>query len=143
MKINVKLDTGAYCPQKAHKHDAGYDLFVPLGQNLVLRPHDSVTIPTGVHVAIPHGYYMSVENRSGLNFKEYVTLHGCGIIDSGYTGSIGVKLYNDSGEIKTFKGGDRIAQLIIHPYTEDVEFVLVDELDDTDRGEKGFGSTGR
>ena len=140
LKINVVLDPGAFMPEKAHKTDAGFDLRVPEGKRF--RFQKSCQIFTGVHVEIPEGHYMSVENRSGLNFKHGITLHGTGTIDSGYTGQIGVKLYNDGDETYILEPGDKIAQLIIHPF-QDVELVQVDTLQETQRGSNGFGSTGK
>lgn len=141
MKIKIKLDEGAYMPHKAHEADAGFDLYIPRGdKQYFLRDH--LEIDTGVHISIPKGYYGTVVNRSGLNFKYHVTLHGCGTIDSGYTGPIKVMLYNDSGMPERFLPGNRVAQLIILPVPE-IELELVDELENTERGANGFGSTGR
>lgn len=141
LQIKIKLDKGAYMPEKAHAADAGFDIRVPKGKQF--RLGNKCKIFTGVHVEIPAGYYMSVENRSGLNFNDDITLHGTGTIDSGYTGEIGVKLYNDGSEEHIFKPGDKIAQLILHPFRSDVELIQVDNLDDTERGAGGFGSTGQ
>lgn len=145
--FDVVLDEGAYMPAKAHEADAGWDLRTPVryaGRNLnTIDKGESMAVYTGLHVQIPEGYYMSVENRSGLNVKHGITLHGSGIIDSGYTGSICVKLYNDGPDSYTVKPGDKIAQLIIHPFTNDIEWLEVDSLEETARGNNGFGSSGR
>lgn len=137
--MKVKLDEGAYMPERAHPTDAGLDLRTR--EAFVLWPGHHHTFDTGVHMEIPHGFFGHVESKSGLNVKSSVVSCG-GIIDEGYTGSIAVKLYNFGKEDKVFDVGDKIAQLIIQPYfTPKME--LVDELPETDRGDNGFGSTGR
>jgi dUTP pyrophosphatase len=91
-------------------------------------------------MAIPEGYCGLLVSKSGLNVKNGIT--GTGLIDAGYTGSIIVKLYNDSYDDKVFDSGDKIIQIIILP-VPDVKLVMVDSLEDTERGDNGFGSTGR
>ena len=142
MILKVKLDEGAFAPESAHKADAGYDLRTPI--DFVVRAGDSAIVDTGVHVAIPEGYVGFLKSKSGLNVKHNLT--GEGVIDSGYTGSIVVKLYNSSpweciGD-RYFKKGDKIIQLVLLPIIKpDIE--IVDSLEDTERGDNGFGSTGR
>ena len=138
MKMNVKLDDGAYLPERAHETDAGYDLRTP--HRVVLHQHSSVTIDTGVHVQIPEGCVGFLKAKSGLNVKHGIT--GTGVIDSGYTGSIRVKLYNNGDMPHVFEVGDKLIQLVILPILTP-ELELVDELEDTERGSDGFGSTGR
>lgn len=142
MILKVKLDEGAFAPESAHKADAGYDLRTPV--DFVVRAGNSAIIDTGVHVAIPEGYVGFLKSKSGLNVKHNLT--GEGVIDAGYTGSIVVKLYNSSPwEIigdRYFKKGDKIIQLVLLPIIKpDIE--IVDSLEDTERGDNGFGSTGR
>ena len=139
MIVKVKLDSGAYMPIRAHDDDAGWDICakspftVPAGGSGV---HD-----TGVHMAIPTGYCGLLVSKSGLNVKNSLT--GTGLIDAGYTGSIVVKLYNgDKGRDHEFRAGEKIIQIIILPVPK-VELELVSELDDTERGDKGFGSSGK
>jgi dUTP pyrophosphatase len=136
--MKIKLDDGAYLPERAHSTDAGYDLRTP--RRVVLHPHSSVTIDTGVHVQIPEGYVGFLKAKSGLNVKHNIT--GTGVIDSGYTGSIRVKLYNNGDIPHVFEVGDKLIQLVILPILTP-ELELVDELEDTERGSDGFGSTGR
>jgi dUTP pyrophosphatase len=137
MKMKVKLDEGAFMPIRAHEDDAGYDLRTP--HRCVLHPHDDVIIDTGVHVQIPTGYVGFLKAKSGLNVKNNIT--GTGVIDSGYTGSIRVKLYNHGYTAHTFNKGDKLIQLVILPIiTPELEQVL--ELEKTDRGDNGFGSSG-
>lgn len=136
--INVKLDEGAYMPERAHELDAGYDLKTP--KKVIIYPSNSAFIDTGVHVQIPAGYVGFLKSKSGLNVIHGIT--GEGVIDAGYTGSIKVKLFNNGYALQTFEAGDKIIQLVILPiYTP--ELVQVDELEQTDRGDQGFGSTGK
>lgn len=153
MKIKIMLDEGAKMPTRAHKTDAGLDLYTPFDCNVLPSEGNglfggffnsgeigSVTIDTGVHVEIPKGYVGFVKSKSGLNVKHGLTAEG--VIDSGYTGSIVVKLYNHTNKDYFFEAGDKIAQLVLLPIiTPDLE--LVDSLDETERGDNGFGSTGR
>lgn len=136
--MKVKLDPGAYMPERAHDLDAGYDLRTPY--NYGIQPRSFGTIDTGVHVQIPEGYVGFLKSKSGLNVKHSIT--GEGVIDAGYTGSIKVKLYNRSINKYRFNKGDKIIQLVLLPiFTPDLE--QVDTLEETDRGDAGFGSTGR
>lgn len=139
MKMKIKLDDGAYIPVRAFEQDAGMDLRTR--EAFVLWPGHHHTFDTGVHMAIPHGYFGHIESKSGLNVKASVVSCG-GIIDENYTGSIAVKLYNFGKEDYVFEVGDKIAQLIIQPYIAP-ELELVLELPETDRGDNGFGSTGK
>lgn len=139
--MKIKLDPGAYMPLRAHPTDAGLDLRTPV---LVKIPAGgSAAIDTGVHVELPHGYYGKIESKSGLNVKSGVVSLG-GTIDEPYRGSIVVKLYNYNfgSAYYTFLPGDKIAQLVIQPYLAP-ELEVVDELSESDRGENGFGSSGR
>lgn len=138
MEIKVVLDEGAYMPVHGHGKDAGYDLKTP--QRIVIRKGESVTIDTGVHMEIPEGYYGKLESKSGLNVKHNIVSCG-GVIDSGYTGSIAVKLYNMGGSHYIFNAGDKIIQIIVQKH-ETLDFIEVDTLDETERGNNGFGSTG-
>lgn len=138
-KIKVMLDAGAYMPEKAHEADAGYDLRTP--KTVTLKPGRSVLIDTGVHMAIPEGWYGKLESKSGLNVKHDIVSLG-GVIDSGFVGSIRVKLYNMGDYEYFFCAGDKVAQLILQP-CGNAEMVQVDALEETERGDRGFGSTGR
>ena len=136
--INVMLDNGAIAPERAHLADAGLDIKIPYCAHI--SPHDSLTIDTGVHVEIPRGYVGFLKSKSGLNVKCGLT--GEGVIDSGYTGSIVAKLYNHTDSGFNFKRGDKIIQLVILPVELPI-VKIVDKFSDTERGDKGFGSTGR
>lgn len=134
--MKVKLDEGAFMPERAHDLDAGYDIRTPDAFTL----EKSATIDTGVHVEIPKGYVGLLKSKSGLNVRDDIV--GEGVIDAGYTGSIRVKLYNLGEKTKEFKRRDKIIQLVIVPIITP-ELEVVEELEDTDRGDNGFGSTGR
>lgn len=136
--MKVLLDPGAYMPERAHSADAGYDLRSPIKCRLYAG--EAVVIDTGVHVEIPVGYAGMLKSKSGLNVKHDIV--GEGVIDSGYTGSICVKLYNHGSESYMIEVGDKISQLVILPIIMP-ELELVEELEETDRGNNGFGSTGR
>lgn len=135
--MKVVIDDGAYMPERAHEADAGYDLRTPIDFDVYGRMNR--TIDTGVHVEIPTGYVGFLKSKSGLNVKDNIT--GEGVIDAGYTGSIKVKLYNEGTHVKSFNRGDKIIQLVILPiFTPELE--QVDSLEETERGDAGFGSTG-
>ena len=138
MKIKIKLDEGAFAPESAHTADAGYDLRTPIDFSII--GEDSVTVDTGVHIQIPEGYVGFLKSKSGLNVKYNIT--GEGVIDSGYTGSIVVKLYNNGAGCRFFTRGDKIIQLVLLPILKP-ELEIVDSLEETERGDGGFGSTGK
>lgn len=135
--MKIKLDKGAFAPERAHTTDAGYDLRTP--HAFYLPKGQSVVIDTGVHIQLPHGTVGMIKSKSGLNVKYGITSEG--VVDEGYTGSIRAKLYNHGVEGKRFDAGDKITQLCILPYlAPDIE--IADELDPSDRSDNGFGSTG-
>lgn len=138
MIMKVMLDAGAYMPVRAHKDDAGLDLRSP--DTFIVKAGKSLKIDSGVHVEIPAGYVGFLKAKSGLNVKYGITCTG--VIDAGYTGSIVVKLYNNGSDDVLFERGDKITQLVILPIVCP-DLVQVDSLEDTERGDAGFGSTGR
>ena len=122
---------------------AGADLRAYLDEPVTLMPGERKLIPTGLAVAVPTGYGGFVFARSGLSSKYGVSLANCvGVIDSDYRGEVKISVINHSDEPYTVKNGERIAQLVIMP-VDLCEYGLCDELDDTERGTGGFGSTGR
>jgi dUTP pyrophosphatase len=136
-----KLSADAKMPQAAKTGDAAYDLYSLVDYEL--KPMEHYAIPTGISLEIPEGYEGQVRPRSGLALKEGITvLNTPGTIDSGYRGEVKTIIIN-LGE-KPFKitRGMRISQLAIRP-VPDVKFIEVDQLSDTERGEGGFGSTGK
>ena len=136
--MKIKLDPGAYMPERAHDTDAGLDLRSPVEATIL--PGHSVTIDTGVHVALPESTVGMVKSKSGLN--RFCGIQTEGVVDEGFTGSICVTLYNHSQTRYQVHAGDKITQLVIHHVLKpDLE--LVDHLDETERGSGGFGSTGR
>ena len=137
--IKFTLDNGAFSPERAHDEDAGLDLRTPT--RVVLRRNDCVAINTGVHVQIPKGWFGKIESKSGLNVKHNIVSLG-GVIDSGYTGSIVVKLYNFGAQDYVFETGDKIVQMVIQPCFTGA-LTCVDDLEKTSRGDSGFGSTGK
>ena len=136
--MNIILDNGAFKPEFAHKTDAGADLRSPV--EAVVPAHGSVVIDTGVHVEIPEGYTIFLKSKSGLNVKH--NLIGEGVVDSGFSGSIRVKLYNLGDADYQILRGDKIIQMVILPCAY-CEFTQVDKFSETERGDGGFGSTGR
>ena len=138
--MRIQLDEGAIMPSRAHKADAGLDLIARECQ--AVPAHGSAIFRTGVHVEIPEGCAGLLVSKSGLNVRHDIT--STGLIDSGYTGEIVVKLDN-SGETDYFvKRGDKISQLVIFPLWYDPIIEVVDKLPETgERGNKGFGSSGR
>lgn len=137
-KMRVKLDEKAIMPTRAHETDAGLDLYSP--DSVTIEPRGSACIDTGVHIELPINTVGMVKSKSGLNVKHGIQSEG--VIDVGYTGSIRVKLYNHSDKPYTVNAGDKISQLVILPILTP-ELELADELDETERGDGGFGSTGR
>jgi len=139
--IKVKLlSKDAKVPTKAHSSDAGWDIYASdLAQPIF--PHKRRLISTDISIAIPDGYCGLIWPRSGLSVKSGIDVLA-GVIDSGYRGEIKVCLLNTSDQMVHVQPGDRIAQLIIQK-VEDVSFTEVKNLDDTSRGDGGFGSTGR
>lgn len=136
--MNIILDNGAFMPGFAHKTDAGADLRSPV--EAVVPAHGSVVIDTGVHVEIPEGYTIFLKSKSGLNVNH--NLIGEGVVDSGFSGSIRVKLYNLGDTDYQILRGDKIIQMVILPCGY-CEFTQVDKFAETERGNGGFGSTGR
>lgn len=137
-KMKVMLDPGAIMPTRAHTLDAGLDLFSR--KEAVIHPNSAAVFNTGVHVAIPAGYVGFLKSKSGLNVKHSIQSEG--VIDSGYTGSILVKLFNHGSAAVHIQKGQKISQLVLLPIiTPEPE--LVDSLEETERGEGGFGSTGK
>lgn len=138
MKLKIKLDEGAKMPTRAHEWDAGLDIYARETQTVHAR--GSAKFDTGVHVQLPIGTTGFLKSKSGLNVNHGITSEG--VIDATYSGSIVCKLYNNSDEDYTVKAGDKITQLVILPIIIP-ELERVDELEETGRGNNGFGSTGR
>lgn len=138
----LKLSDAATIPARAHSGDAGLDLSAAEAAHL--GPGERWLVRTGLIVEIPAGHAGLVLPRSGLALKHGISLvNAPGLIDAGYRGEIGVLLLNtDPAEVFRIAPGDRIAQLLVVPFV-DASVEVVDQLDDTDRGGGGFGSTGQ
>ena len=137
--MKIKLSKGAYMPERAHDNDAGLDLKAP--HDALIPAGHSVIIDTGVHVELPKNTVGMIKSRSGLLTRHNIVTDGT--IDEGYRGSIAVKLFNHS-KVTYYRvhKGDKIAQLVVLPCLFP-SLELVDDLTETDRGDNGFGSTGR
>ena len=131
------LDRYAIQPTRAHNVDAGLDLYTP--KDICVTAGHSAVIDTGVHIEIPCGFVGFLKSKSGLNVKYGITSEG--VIDSGYTGSIVVKLYNNGRDNVSLSAGSKITQLVILPCVLD-GVQIVDSFQKTERGDNGFGSTG-
>lgn len=136
--LRVALDDGAIMPERAHALDAGLDLFTPV--DFVVPAHGYAFVDTGVHVELPWGTDGHVRSKSGLNRDFGITADGT--IDEGYTGTVGVTLHNDGDDDHHFVCGNKIAQLVIEDIHRPMP-VLVSEIRGGDRGDNGYGSTGR
>ena len=136
--MKIMLDKGAKMPTRAHETDAGLDLYAR--EAFEVPAIGSAVHNTGVHLAIPYGFVGDVKSKSGLMVKHDITTDGT--VDCGYTGAIHVKLFNHSMKAFQVEAGQKIAQLVIKKIITP-ELELVDSLEETDRGDGGFGSTGR
>lgn len=141
--VSVKLlDPRAKMPCYGSVDAAGADLYAVTDGPVTIAPGQTVLIHTGLALAIPQGFVGLVYARSGLATKQGLApANKVGVIDADYRGELMVALHNHSGETRTVECGDRIAQLVIAPYLT-AQFTQQEELDDTVRGEGGFGSTG-
>jgi dUTP pyrophosphatase len=129
-------------PKYETEHSAGMDARAEIPEDIVIAPLKRKLIPTGLKVAVPHGYTLDVDSRSGLAVKNGIfVLNAPGIVDADYRGDIGVIVANLGDEPFTVKRGDRICQLLLRK-VERVEWKVVEKLSETGRGEGGFGSTG-
>lgn len=144
MNIELKrLTNSAKMPERGSAMAAGYDLFADIAQEITIAPHTTAMIGTGLAVAIPEGYFGGIYARSGLSSKEGLRPANCtGVVDADYRGEIKVALHNDSSEERIITPGQKIAQMVISPFLS-VVFDEVDSLEETARGEGGFGSTGK
>ncbi|MCB0508460.1 MAG: dUTP diphosphatase [Chitinophagales bacterium] len=142
MKLKIVNNSDNPLPVYETVGSAGVDLRAQLQEPVLLKPLQRALIPTGLYIELPDGYEAQVRPRSGLALKKGVTvLNSPGTIDSDYRGEIKVIMINLSNETTVINTGERIAQLIVAKY-ERVQFKEVDELNDTERGEGGFGHTG-
>jgi len=137
-----KLNENAIIPTRGSEQAAGYDLYACTNSPIVITPHETIKVGTGLAIEIPNGYFGAIFARSGLATKQGLRPSNCvGVCDSDYRGEYIVALHNDTDIPQTINPMERIAQLVVMPFLE-VNFEEVDELDDTKRGDGGFGSTG-
>lgn len=143
MKVEIINKSNNPLPKYATPQSAGLDLRAFLDLPVTLHPGEHQLIKTGLHIALPKGYEAQIRPRSGLAFKHGITvLNAPGTIDSDYRGEIGVLLINLSSAAYTIESGERICQMVIAPYTQ-VQFETQTKLENSVRGEGGFGSTGK
>lgn len=142
-KIKVKkLFENAIIPTRGSKQAAGVDLYACIDSPVIITPHETIKIGTGLAIELPHGYFGGIFARSGLATNHGLRLANCvAVIDEDYRGEWIIPLHNDTDIPQTINPMERIAQLVVMPYLP-VEFTEVDELSDTERGNGGFGSTG-
>lgn len=144
MDIKIKrLNDRAVIPTHGSEYAAGVDLYSCNKQMITIPPHETVKIGTGLAFGLPHGYFGGIFARSGLATKQGLRPANCvGVCDEDYNGEYIVAVHNDSENPRIVEYGDRIAQLVLLPYVN-MNFIEVDELNDTERGDGGFGSTGK
>ncbi len=138
-----KLDEKAIIPTYGTEFSAGADLYALPGESVVIEPHKTVMVHTGLSMEIPEGYAGLIFARSGLASKRGLApANKVGVVDPDYRGEFMVALHNHTDEVREVEGGERIAQLVIVPFLT-ASFVEADELSETVRGAGGFGSTGK
>lgn len=142
LKVKIKkIKPNAILPQYQTADAAGMDIHACLDEPLIIKPMERIIVPTGLSIELPIGYESRIHSRSGLSFRNGITMaNGTGIIDADYRGEYGILLINFSNEIFTIEHGSRIAQLVVSKF-EHVVWEETNDLSDTDRGVGGFGST--
>ena len=143
MKIKIVNKSGNPLPSYSTEHAAGMDLRADLGEEVTLEPLERRLIPTGIYLELPVGYEAQIRPRSGMALKHGISvLNTPGTIDADYRGEVGVIVVNLSSETYTISPGERICQMVINKH-DTAEWVEVEELQHTDRGDGGFGHTGK
>ena len=138
-----KLTPTAQTPTRGSKYAAGYDLSADVGSNVIIAPHTTIKIGTGIAVELPENTFGAIYARSGIASKEGLRPANCtGVVDEDYRGELVVALHNDSDVMRIVEPGERIAQFVVQPYVS-VEFEEVEALSTTVRGVGGFGSSGK
>lgn len=138
----VKTHSDVVLPEQAHEHDAGVDLRYSGKNPIVLNPGETKLIPTGLKIQLPIGTEGQIRPRSGLSLKTGLRIpNSPGTIDSGYTDEVKIMVENTGESMFVINNGDRIAQLVVTDVYKPI-FIEVEELSDSERGEKGFGSSG-
>lgn len=141
--VNVKkLRDDAIIPTQGSKYAAGYDLYAAIDAPITIKSEETVKIGTGLAFELPEGFFAGLFARSGLATKKGLRPANCiGVVDCDYRGEVIVAIHNDSNRNTVIAPGDRIAQMILLPY-QSMEFTEVNDLNETDRGDGGFGSSG-
>lgn len=138
MKMKIMLDEFSTMPTRAHEHDAGLDLYA--AETAYIAPNTWVAVSTGTHAAIPRGFVGLLTSKSGLMAKHGITCRGT--IDADFTGSIKAVLFNHSDKVFKVEQGQKVTQMVLVPIITP-ELELVDKLEETERGDNGFGSSGQ
>lgn len=142
-KVKIIHQNNHALPHYATEGASGMDIRANLNESIIIKPLERLLIPTGIFIQLPQGYEAQIRPRSGLAYKNGITvLNSPGTIDSDYIGEIKILLINLSNQDFLIENGERIAQMIIAPYTK-IEWEKVEILNETQRGEGGFGSTGK
>lgn len=143
MEVKIKkLKPNAIIPTRGSNESAGYDLYACISEKMIIEPHGTAKIGTGLSIQPPKGYFGAIFARSGLATKKGLRpANAVGVCDQDYLGEYIVALHNDTNYSETVNPNDRIAQVIFLPY-QDINFNEVDDFNDTERGKGGFGSTG-
>jgi dUTP pyrophosphatase len=142
LRVSVAREEGAELPRYATPASSGMDIYARLNDPVTLKSLERALIPTGLRIAVPEGYEAQVRPRSGLAHQQGITvLNTPGTIDADYRGEVKILLVNLSADPVTIRGGDRIAQIVFSPVIK-ASWLEEDELDHTQRGKGGFGSTG-
>lgn len=141
--VNIKkLRDDAIIPTQGSKYAAGYDLYAAIDAPITIKSEETVKIGTGLAFELPEGFFAGIFARSGLATKQGLRPANCvGVVDCDYRGEVIVAIHNDSNRNTVIAPGDRIAQMILLPY-QSMEFTEVNDLNETDRGDGGFGSSG-
>ena len=143
MKINIINKSGLALPQYETAHAAGMDLRAYTGEQIVIKPFQRMLVPTGLHIELPVGYEAQIRPRSGLAYKHGISIvNAPGTIDADYRGELKVLLINLSDVDFVINNGDRIAQMVIARH-ETISWEPVEQLNETARGEGGYGHTGK
>jgi dUTP pyrophosphatase len=141
--VNVKkMRDDAIIPTQGSKYAAGYDLYAAIDAPITIKSEETVKIGTGLAFELPEGFFAGIFARSGLATKQGLRPANCvGVVDCDYRGEVIVAIHNDSNRNTVIAPGDRIAQMVLLPY-QSMEFTEVNDLNETDRGDGGFGSSG-
>ena len=139
-----KLKESAVIPTYGTNFSAGADLYACIDAPITIQPGDTYLVPTGISIETPVGYGAFLFARSGLSTKKGLApANKVGVVDSDYRGEVKVALHNDTNSPRVIHGQERVAQLVLLPYYRIIEFDEIEDLEDTERGTGGFGSTGQ